>query len=133
MTPTLTLEQFQRYIIHSYIYSLTFYYCCLFTWNLQRYEKISLVLHMRWCHISLNKKFENAYIFCILLLQKNSVRHFLIGKSSLLFTDKILRRREIYYDVTIDVMHVECSAYIWRIFAFFVLNGLHLLPQVTKN
>lgn len=30
-----------------------------------------------------------------------------MGKSILLFTDKILRRREMYYDVTIDVMHVE--------------------------
>lgn len=94
-----------------------------------------------WCHMSLffEKKVWwikswNAYFVYMYSYQKIIfARHFWLGKSSLLFTDKILRRRQMYYDVTIDVMHVECSAYIWRISAFFVLNGLHLLRQVTKN
>lgn len=69
----------------------------------------------------------NASIFCILLSEKKFCKAF-IGKSwqNLTSTSNVLWRH--------DWCHARwISAYIWRIFAFFVLNGLHLLHQVTKN
>lgn len=48
----------------------------LFSWNLQRCEKTSLVIHVRWCHISLNKKLKCLYILHTFIRKKKFVRHF---------------------------------------------------------
>lgn len=97
-------------IIHSYIYSLTFYNC---------HSCGDVIYH--WL-----KKLKCLYILYT-FIRKKFCKAF-IGKSwqNLTSTSNVLWRH--------DWCHARwISAYIWRIFAFFVLNGLHLLHQVTKN